>query len=322
MIATDLWSVLAAAIVLDALVGDPDWLWRRTGHPVAWIGNLIAALDRRLNRDHIPYAKRKTAGIFAVGFLVAIVAAIGLAAQNLLAPLGILGWIVAVILVAIFLAGRSLVDHVGAVASALETSGLDAGQNAVSRIVGRDPQALDEAGVARAAIESAAENLSDGFVAPALWYLLLGLPGLLIYKAVNTADSMIGHRTPRHHTFGWAAARLDDLVNWPAARLTALLIGLAAPAAGGSLINAFAIARRDGHLHASPNAGWPEAAMAGALGLRLGGPRSYQGMTVDAQALNPEGRDEATPADIRRSLRLTVAAGALLWVVVLAIALG
>jgi adenosylcobinamide-phosphate synthase len=321
MTVADSWTVLAVAILLDGLVGDPDWLWRRAGHPVAWIGNLIAALDRRLNRDHIAPAQRRAAGIAAVALLIAIVVAIGLAAQNLLAAIGTIGWLIGVAVVAVLLAGRSLVDHVAAVAGALDAEGLETGRNAVSRIVGRDPDTLGEAGVSRAAMESAAENLSDGFVAPAFWYLLLGLPGLLIYKAVNTADSMIGHRTPRHGAFGWAAARLDDLLNWPAARLTALLIALAAPMAGGSPIRALAVAWRDGRRHASPNAGWPEAAMAGALGLRLGGDRWYGGVRMAADELNPEGRATATPQDIRRSLRVTVSAAALLWVVVLAVAL-
>lgn len=192
-----------------------------------------------------------------------------------------------------------------AVAAALETDGLDGGRKAVSMIVGRDPETLDEAGVSRAAIESLAENFSDGVVAPAFWMVAAGLPGAAAYKAINTADSMIGHRTPRHARFGFAAARLDDLVNLPASRLTGLLLVVAAilmpganPAAGWAAI------WRDAHRHRSPNAGWPEAAMAGALGLALAGPRVYGGDLVDDALMGEGGRREATAADIRRALRL------------------
>jgi adenosylcobinamide-phosphate synthase len=181
----------------------------------------------------------------------------------------------------------------------------------VSRIVGRDPKTLDEAGVSRAAIESLAENFSDAVVAPAFWFAVLGLPGMLAYKAINTADSMIGHLSPRHRDFGWAAARLDDLVNLPASRLAGGLVAIAAPAVGGSIATAFAVMRRDARRHRSPNAGWPESAMAGALGIRLLGPRIYDGRLSDAPYQNAEGR-KATPDDIRRALVVYVVAGLLL----------
>jgi adenosylcobinamide-phosphate synthase len=206
------------------------------------------------------------------------------------------------VLAAPLLAQRSLWTHVLAVADALDGGGLEAGRKAVSHIVGRDPRALDEAGVVRAAIESLAENFSDGVVAPAFWCAVGGLPGLAGYKAVNTADSMIGHRTPRHEAFGWAAARLDDLVNLPASRLAALWLILAG-AMQGTGREALQAVARDARHHRSPNAGWPEAAMAGALGLRLAGPRVYAGVRVEDGWMG-DGRAEATTADLRRALRL------------------
>jgi adenosylcobinamide-phosphate synthase len=210
------------------------------------------------------------------------------------------------------LASRSLYDHVRDVALALRNEGLDAGRTMVGRIVGRNPETLDEHGVARAAIESLAENASDGITAPVVWFALLGLPGLAAYKAINTADSMIGHRTPRHEAFGWAAARLDDLVNLPASRLTGFLFALAARfIPNGSTDNAFRAMRRDAHRHRSPNAGWPESAMAGALGLKLNGPKTYGATHVD-DAYMGDGRREATADDIDRALRLAGVAWALM----------
>jgi adenosylcobinamide-phosphate synthase len=220
--------------------------------------------------------------------------------------------------VAILLAQKSLVDHVAAVARAL-AGDLDEGRAAVAKIVGRDVSALSKAGVARAAIESLAENFSDGVVAPALWYVLLGLPGLLAYKAVNTADSMIGSFAPRYEAFGWAAARFDDLLNLAPARLSALIIMAAALIVGLDGGAAGRIAERDASRHRSPNAGWPEAATAGALGLALGGPRRYGDLEVDGTWLNPEGRHDATPQDIDAAIRLIDAAWA---IVVAAAALG
>src|SRR5690606_13888364 len=203
------------------------------------------------------------------------------------------------------LAQRSLAEHVEAVAEALETGGLEAGRAAVSRIVGRDPARLDEAGVSRAAIESLAENFSDGVVAPAFWMAVAGLPGAAVYKAANTADSMIGHRTKRHGAFGWAAARFDDLINLPASRLTALLVVCAAcTLQGASPRRAMRAVWRDAGRHRSPNAGWPEAAMAGALGLALAGPRVYGGVAVEDAIMGEGGRREASSADIRRALQL------------------
>jgi adenosylcobinamide-phosphate synthase len=228
-----------------------------------------------------------------------------------------LGWLVLGIAASSLLASRSLYDHVRAVAAALERDGLAAGRDVVARIVGRNPAVLDEAGVARAAIESLAENFSDAVVAPALWCAVLGLPGIALYKAINTADSMLGHRTPRHEAFGWASARLDDVVNLPASRLAGLLLALAA---GRGALGALAAMRRDAPRHRSPNAGWPEAAMAGALGLRLAGLRVYGATRID-DAWMGDGRAEAGVADIHHALALYRRACALLLALLTALAL-
>lgn len=311
--------LLLAALALDATIGDPDWLWRRLPHPVVLCGRLIARFDHGLNREAAGAAWRRLYGVMAVVPLVGLAAGLGLglmAAAGVLAPAG---WGIEAAFVAVLLAQRSLLEHVGRVADGLD-DGLEAGRRAVSQIVGRDPAVLDEAGVARAAIESAAENYSDGVVAPAVWYLALGLPGILAYKAVNTADSMIGHRDDRHRAFGWAAARADDVANLIPARLTALLIVLAAITPGPwSARRALRTAFRDARHHRSPNAGWPEAAMAGALGLKLGGPRAYGTEAVDGVWLG-DGRTDATADDIDRALRLAVRGGVLFLLAVIGLA--
>ena len=306
-------SILLAALALiaEAALGYPDRLFRAIGHPVTWIGRLIAALDATFNDPAHSPARRKAAGVLAV---VILVLAAGAPAWGVQIALGAgAGLVATALLASTLLAQRSLGQHVGAVATALETHGLEAGREAVSLIVGRDPQALDEAAVCRVTIESLAENFSDGIVAPALWLAIGGLPGGAVYKAINTADSMIGHRTPRHQAFGWAAARLDDLVNLPASRLSALLVVAACPLVRGADAGAaWRAVRRDARRHRSPNAGWPEAAMAGALGLALAGPRAYGGVVVEDGHMGEGGRREATPADIRRALALYRAADALL----------
>lgn len=290
---------LLLALGLDRLVGDPDGLWRRVPHPVVHFGRAIASLDRRFNREADAPARRKIMGIAAILVLLALAVGLGLALRALFGLFGPAGLLLEACVAAIFLAQKSLGAHVEAVREGLAT-GLAEGCRAVSMIVGRDPEGLDEAGVARAAIESLAENASDGIVAPALAFLVAGLPGLLAYKMLNTADSMIGHLSARHRDFGWAAARLDDAANWVPARLTALLFALLGPAPARAMRAAW----RDGPLHRSVNAGWPEAAMAGALGLALGGPRSYGELHVEAPMLNGEGRREATANDIARALAL------------------
>lgn len=293
------------ALGFEALAGYPDLLFRRTGHPVTWMGALIGLLDRTLNRDDLDDDRRRMNGVLAavVNVLVSIAAATLLAALfGLAGPIAGLG--LAAIAGSTLIAARSLHVHVAAVAEAMRSGGLAEGRIAVSRIVGRNPEHLDAAGVCRAAIESLAESFSDGVTAPLFWMALFGLPGAAAYKAINTADSMIGHKTPRHLAFGWASARLDDLVNLPASRLTAWAIVLAALADdGASAAAALRAIDRDARRHKSPNAGWPEAAMAGALGLRLNGPKVYGDTRVD-DAWMGDGRAEVNAYDIDRALRL------------------
>ena len=307
-------AILCPALALEALLGYPDAVFRAIGHPVTWIGALIARLDRNANRPAWSERTRRMSGMAALTALLAV--AVGLAAlvqHALLAALP--GWM-AIVALAIaastLLAQRSLWAHVAAVADGLRDGGLAGGRLAVSQIVGRNPATLDEAAVIRAAIESLAENFSDGVVAPALWCATFGLPGIVFYKAVNTADSMIGHLTPRHAAFGWAAARLDDLINLPASRLAAIWIGTAAALHGVDWRAAWRAVGRDARRHRSPNAGWPEAAMAGALGLRLAGPRVYGAILVD-DAWMGDGRADAMPDDLRRALSLYRIACAIQW---------
>jgi adenosylcobinamide-phosphate synthase len=298
------------ALLIEAMAGYPDRLVRSIGHPVIWMGGLIAVLERRWNRETAAPALRRTLGAVAVVLLVGIVGVAAFIIERglLLLPFGLLG---AAILGSTLIAQRSLHQHVARVADALDTAGLASGREAVSHIVSRDTNALDEAGVARAAIESLAENFSDGVVAPVLWMIIAGLPGAAIYKAINTADSMIGHRTVRFQAFGWAAARLDDLLNLPASRLSALLIIAAAATTGTSASAAWHAVRRDARHHRSPNAGYPEAAMAGALGLALAGPRIYAGVHID-DAFMGNGRYAAKANDIRAALELYRRADAIL----------
>ena len=276
---------------------------RAIGHPVTWIGRLIGTLDRAWNRDAASDRARRVRGALAVALIVATAGAAGYGLQRGLSALPY-GIVAAALCASSLIAQRSLHDHVARVATALERDGLAAARAAVADIVGRDTAALDEGGVARAAVESLAENFSDGVVAPVFWMALAGLPGAAVYKAINTADSMIGHRTPRHRAFGCAAARLDDLVNLPASRLTALLLVAAAAMTDRIAASAaWRAVRRDAHRHRSPNAGYPEAAIAGALGLALAGPRVYGGVTAD-DALMGDGRRDAGAADIRAALAL------------------
>ena len=299
------------ALVIEAVFGYPPILLRSIGHPVTWVGTLIDMLERRFNRPCGSARVRRLRGlaVLAVVLAVTTVVAFGVEHMLLLVPFGT---IAVALLASALLAQRSLHDHVAHVARALDDEGLAGGRAAVAHIVGRDPDALDEAGVARAAIESLAENFSDGIVAPVFWTALGGLAAGAAYKAINTADSMLGHRTERFAAFGWAAARLDDLVNLPASRLAALLVIAAAGLTpGASAAASFRAVRRDSHRHRSPNAGYPEAAMAGALGLALAGPRIYGGKLID-DAMMGDGRRDATAADIRAALALYRRADALL----------
>ena len=282
-------TIALIALLLDAAIGWPDRWFRRIGHPVTWIGALIAALDRRWNVGQARILKGAAASI-------AVIAAAALPAallQHWLGPVaaGILAWPL--------VAARSLDDHLRAVAQPLAAGDLHGARQATAMIVGRDVTRADAPALSRASIESLAENASDGVIAPLFWAAVAGLPGIAAYKAVNTLDSMIGHRTPRHDLFGRFAARLDDLANWLPARITALLIALASGRAGA----AWAAARRDARRHRSPNAGWPEAAMAGALGIRLSGPRRYGDRLADEPWLNGQAPDPGA-GDLARAVTL------------------
>lgn len=292
-----------AALGLEAAVGYPRWLHRLIGHPVVWIGGAIGTLERNLNRPAWSFAARRALGVAALLPICALAGGVGWAVQA--APLPApASAVVALLIASSGLAQRSLYEHVAAVAQALHRDDLAGARQAVSRIVGRDVEALNADQVAAAAIESLAESFSDGVAAPAFWLLLGGLPGLLIYKAVNTADSMIGHREDRWRAFGWASARFDDLLNLIPARLSGLLIVMAGRRGLRVMI-------RDAGKHASPNAGWPEAAMAGALGVVLGGPTAYDGVMLHRPLIG-EGRTP-NPPDLDRALRLYLIACGLLW---------
>ncbi|WP_270731984.1 adenosylcobinamide-phosphate synthase CbiB [Shimia sp. Alg240-R146] len=274
-------AVLFLAMLLDAAMGEPRWMWDRMPHPAVLIGRVIGKADERLNTGESRFAK---------GVVLCFALVVG--AWLLGSVLAAIGWLPELLLAAILLAQRSLVQHVQAVGDALRVS-LGDGKRAVAMIVSRDTAAMDQSDVARSAIESAAENLSDGVIAPAFWFLIAGLPGLLIYKAINTADSMIGYRTERYEQFGKAAAKLDDLLNWIPARLTAVLIAVTYRTMGD-----WGAIRADAALHRSPNAGWPEAAMARALGIAVSGPRTYDGELRDFPFVNADGRRTVTPDDI------------------------
>lgn len=294
-----------AALLFEVLVGFPDPLFRRIGHPVTWMGRLIDLLDRTLNREELDAHRRRLNGVIAAAVNVLISLAAASAIGSLLGLAGpIAGPCLAALAGSTLLAARNLDRHVAAVADGMRRGGLSEGRAAVGKIVGRNPAYLDAPGVCRAAIESLAESFSDGVTAPLFWMAIFGLPGAAAYKAINTADSMIGHKTERYLAFGWASARLDDLVNLPASRLTAWAIVVAALAdETASAAAAIRAIDRDARRHKSPNAGWPEAAMAGALGLRLNGPKVYGDVRIE-DAWMGDGRAEVNAYDIDRALRL------------------
>ncbi|SEK90583.1 adenosylcobinamide-phosphate synthase CbiB [Pacificibacter marinus] len=292
---------LFCALILDAIFGEPKWLWTRLPHPAVLMGRLIGWADTRFNTG----SKRKTKGVI---LLIALVI-LG----------GSLGYFIALVpylsifAAAILIAHKSLIQHVKAVAHGLELS-LDQGRNAVAMIVGRDTAAMDAPAVARAAIESAAENFSDGVIAPAFWFLIGGLPGLVIYKMVNTADSMIGYLTPKHADFGWASARFDDLLNLIPARVTMLLLMPFMTTIRAKPFSTIAAIARDARKHRSPNAGWPEAALSRSLGIAVSGPRAYHGEMKDYPWVNETGRKIAHPYDIHAACqRLWVAWAAVIF---------
>jgi adenosylcobinamide-phosphate synthase len=296
------WRALAA-LAAEAAVGYPAALHRRLPHPVVWAGGLISALERTSNRPHWPSWLRRTLGALALGVVAGTALVVGAVLQVWLARLA-WGLPLFALVASLGLAQRSLYQHVAEVARPLVAGDLVAARAAVARIVGRDVAALDGDGVAAAALESLAESFNDGIVAPAFWLVVAGLPGLFVYKAVNTADSLIGHMEPRWRAFGWAAARTDDLMNLVPARLAGLLLTLAGQ--GG-----FRVMLRDAPRHASPNAGWPEAAMAGALRIRLGGPATYDGRAVERPVFGVGERPGG--AALRRGLRLYLIGCGLLW---------
>jgi adenosylcobinamide-phosphate synthase len=297
----EFWPV-TLAVLIERVTGYPDTLYKVVGHPVQWIGAVINWLEEKLNTSPRESIAGKLRGTFCIVAIILITALPAWVLSDFLARLT-WGWIIEAIVATAFIAQKSLRDHVRDVAIALSSS-LAQGRASVAKIVGRDTTSLDESGVAKAALESLAENTSDGIVAPVFWYAVLGLPGLVAYKAINTADSMIGHKSDRHLHFGFAAARLDDLVNFPASRLNACLFAAAAALTSvDDAKRAWAAALRDAGKHRSPNAGWPEAAMAGALGLRFGGPRNYEGEHVDLPYMG-DGRDVLQRADINRGLQL------------------
>ena len=304
-------SVLLA-LLLDAVFGEPDWLWRRMPHPVVLFGKAISFFETRFNspKDHSALSGR-LAGAFSLAILLLLGCALGTGIQLGFMLLGGVGYVLIGVIASTLLAQKSLYEHVERVSVPLFRSDLPGARTAVSMIVGRDTSKLDEAGVTRAAIESLAENYSDGIVAPLFWLVLFGLPGLICYKIVNTADSMIGHRNERYLYFGWAAARLDDVLNLIPARITMILL-LFSPVslhrsrtvAFQPWVRFFADARR----HRSPNAGWPEGAMARRLDIALSGPRYYEGVLVDEPFVNDSGRRQIGADDITLALKLYIRA--------------
>jgi adenosylcobinamide-phosphate synthase len=295
---------LVIAMLLDAVFGEPRMLWDRLPHPAVLMGRLVAFLDRTLNTGQ----DRKSKGVLALSLLCFTAAVIG----SLLSQFG---WVIEIIVAAILLAQKSLVDHVRAVATGLRTS-IEEGQFAVSMIVSRDTKDMNEAQVARSAIESAAENFSDGVIAPAFWFLVGGLPAMLVYKFVNTADSMIGYKTEKYLEFGWASARIDDLLNWIPARLSMLLIVVFAKRS----VNFRAIIS-EAKRHKSPNAGWPEAAIARAINVALAGPRSYDGQLQQLPWVNERGRQTITADDVDAAVRLLWRAWNLAWIAIIVVSL-
>jgi len=293
--------IAAVSLLIDRLFGYPNGFQDWFGHPVEWIGQIIASQDAALNSGD----NRKMKGIIALAIVILLVAIITVPLTLWLRGLEN-GWVFEALLASALLSQKSLEDHVRAVANGLDKS-LAAGRKAVRQIIGRDPKNLDRSGVSKGAIESLAENMSDGVVAPLFWLIIAGLPGIAIYKAVNTADSMIGYKSDRYREFGWASARLDDALNLVPARFTGWLIALSAallPSHSGR--KAVAAMAHDAKKHLSPNAGWPEAAMAGALGIRLGGPRSYDGKKVELAHIG-DGREKLDAKDIRAGLGLYAA---------------
>lgn len=306
------FAVAAAIMIFDAMLGDPPWLWRRLPHPIVVYGRILACADRWFNRSCDPDWLRRGAGCVVMMMAIGGAAILGLAVVAVclwIDPGGLMAVAVTIIIATAHLAGRDLHDRCADLAAALAHGDENAARGLVHHLVGRDVDSLDASGIGRAAIESLAENTCDAVVSAIFWFVIAGLPGLMAYKMISTADSMLGYRTPRHRSFGWAAARLDDLANWLPARLTALLfmIMAAIPLPGGRFnhqVGSWRRICRDAPGHASVNAGYPETAMGLALGVRLAGPRCYQGQWVDDPWMVPEGRQHVGYQDIEKGLRL------------------
>jgi adenosylcobinamide-phosphate synthase len=296
------FAAAALALLVERLFGYPKPLYDKIGHPVEWFGTVLKKLEALLYDPQAEPLQARLRGLAVLLALLLIVTIPAVFVASILSTLKF-GWIVEALLATALIAQHSLYEHVSAVGKGLDIS-LNEGRKAVAKIVGRDPAALDESGIVKGALESLAENASDGIVAPVLWYALLGLPGIVAYKAINTADSMIGHKSERYIYFGWAAARLDDLINLPASRLTGFLFAAAAAWNDQERGKLAVLAMwRDAPKHQSPNAGWPESALAASLGVKFGGPRSYEGARVDLPWMG-EGRETLNRDDIRKGLRL------------------
>ncbi len=291
-------AIMLCAFVVDALIGWPNALFKTIGHPVSWLGKLIRRFDKTLNRPDWHPATKKLMGVITALFLIGGCFYLGQFIQGAVGD-GILGFALSVLIVWPLLAVNSMYTHVEDIAIPLEKNHLAEARAAVSLIVGRNPESFDKAGMGRAAIESLAENTSDGIVAPVLWGVIFGIPGIMAYKAINTLDSMIGYKTAKYLDFGWASARIDDVANFVPARLTGWLYAITSAKPKAAL----AVISFDARKHRSPNAGWPEGAMAGALGVRLSGPRDYESGPTSDPWLNENGRD-VVAADVTASLGL------------------
>ncbi len=294
--------LLILAILLDWLISDPKRLYSHILHPVQFMGEVLTLIEARLNKQTVSFRMQKLRGVVGLILYLLIWLMVGIALSLICSVIGLWGMGLEILFAAVLLSGRSLYEHVREVNEALKFKTIEEARLSVGQIVGRDVTALDERGVARAAIESGAENLSDGFIAPAMFYFIGGLPGLIFYKAVNTADSMIGHKTQRFLGFGWAAARLDDVLNYVPSRLTGMLIVIIAQLRYGNGGDVFRVMIKDSGKHSSPNAGWPEAAMAGALGIALAGPRVYFDVMKQDPWINAKGRLDADAEDIWQAL--------------------
>ncbi|MFK5978954.1 MAG: adenosylcobinamide-phosphate synthase CbiB [Rhizobiaceae bacterium] len=313
--------ILLLALILDWFLGEPQEIWSRVPHPVVLFGKAVGLADKVLNIAMDAPAVQYRKGALAICMLLVVAYLAAIILEWIIGHFGLFSWVFECLTVFVLLAQRSLFDHVQAVSEGLRRSGIEGGREAVGLIVGRDPELLDEKGICRASIETLAENFSDGVLAPAFWFGVFGLPGLFIYKMINTADSMIAYRSEKYLHFGKLAAQIDDLANWLPARLSFGIIAVGATFVGGivSAKNAVSVVLRDAGLHRSPNAGWPEAAMAGAMDIALGGPRKYAHETVSQAFINGSGKHELSARDIETSLEFFRAACFVFWGLVLAI---